>query len=177
MFCTRCAAVLQWWCAILRQIGELEGKPALFSSASLPVLRSCHITSCLLRPHAMPCEWWRVNKQTVLAQVRGRPAPGLRSLGRPASRRRAQARSHGLGLKIGHQLLLLQRADDHGTQPPPHPLILLVLSPFDLAVVVPCLGPGQEGVLGGVWGCGVAGGGPASLGPKAQEDRTGTGSG
>ena len=98
-------------------------------------------------PPAAPryaAEWWRVNKQTVLAQVRGRPAPGLRSLGRPASRRRAQARSHGLGLKIGHQLLLLQHADDHGTQPPPHPLIPLVLSPFDLAVMVPCSGPGRR---------------------------------
>ena len=34
------------WCAILGKPGNV--------SASLPVLRSCHITSCLLRPHALP---------------------------------------------------------------------------------------------------------------------------
>ena len=69
----------------------------------------------------MPCE----SKQTNSfhrGQVRGRPDPGLRSLGRAGSRRGAQGRSHGLGLEIGQLpglMPLLLHADDQTAQPPP----------------------------------------------------------
>ena len=54
--------------------------------------------------------------------MRGRPDPGLRSLGRAGGRRGAQGRSHGLGLEIGQLpglMPLLLHADDQTAQPPP----------------------------------------------------------